>query len=217
MATTTNQATINRAYSIDNVENKKFIELQLDNDFKALVGDAGSTGIWICWGPSGSGKTSFTMDLAKVLARSLKVAFDSLEMSISKALLNVMQAKNMREVKRNFLILDRESIEELSIRLRKKQAPKVVIIDSLQYADMTKAQYKAFKAEFAHKHLIVFISHAEGKDPAGAVAKFVRYDADVKIRVEGYKAFAVSRFGGGEPYVIWPEEAAKYHGDIKAI
>lgn len=211
----TKKQTINRAYSIDNVESKKFIDLKLDRDFKALVGAAEANGIWIIWGGSGSGKTTFTMLLAKVLAAHYKVAFNSLEMGISKALLQVLKFVLMELVKKNFKILDRESIPELKERLRKKQAPRVIIIDSLQYADLTKKEYKELKEEFGHKHLFIIISHADGKEPLGALAKFVRYDADVKIRVEGYKAFATSRFGGGEPYVIWPDGAKNYWVDIK--
>jgi hypothetical protein len=54
------------------------------------------------------------------------------------------------------------------------------------------------------------VSHAEGKEPKGNVAKSVRYDAFVKIWVEGYKAFPQSRFGGGNEFVIWPAGAQKY-------
>ena len=206
---------INRAYTIDNVETKKFIELKLDDDFKALVGAAEACGIWLCWGGSGSGKTTLTMLIAKMLAKNYKVAFNSLEMSISKALFETLRKAKLNEVKKNILILDRESIADLKERLRKKQAPKIIIIDSLQYTDLTKSEYKAFKEEFAHKHLFIIISHAEGKEPKGALASFIRYDADVKLRTEGYKAFATSRFGGGEPYTIWPEAAAKYWADIE--
>ncbi|WP_417366819.1 ATP-binding protein [Flavobacterium beibuense] len=206
---------INRAFTIDNIENKKFIELKLDTQWQDFVGSAEASGVWIIWGESGSGKTTLTMLLAKQLAHHYKVAFNSLEMGTSKALKTVLDAVNMKSVKRNFLILDRENIDDLKERLRKKQAPKVVIIDSLQYADLTKKEYKALKEEFGNKTLFVFISHAEGKQPKGALASFIRYDADVKIRVEGYKGFSTSRFGGGEPYVIWAEEAAKYWVDIE--
>ena len=42
--------------------------------------------------------------------------------------------------------------------------------------------------------------------------------SEVKLRVEGFKAFPTTRFatseGGGEPYVIWQEGAARYYADI---
>lgn len=201
-----------RAWTVDNVEKKKFDELSLPKEWEAFIGSPEASGVWIIWGESGSGKTGLTMAVAKVLA-PLKVAYDSLEMGTSKALQKAIVLHKMSEVKKSFMILNRESIEDLKIRLRKKQAPKVVIIDSVQYADLTKAQYKALKEEFPNV-LFIFISHEENKKPKGALAGFIRYDADIKIRVEGYKAFPVSRFGGGEPYIIYPKGAAEYWADI---
>ena len=64
---------------------------------------------------------------------------------------------------------------------------------------------------FRHK-LFIFISHGEGREPKGNVAKSVKYDAFVKIYVEGFKAFSQSRFGGGAEYVIWDSGARTYWG-----
>jgi hypothetical protein len=74
---------------------------------------------------------------------------------------------------------------------------------------MTYNDYKTLRSLFPQK-LFILISHAEGKNPAGRVAKSIKYDAFVKIWVEGYRAFAVSRYGGGEPYTIWDEGADEY-------
>jgi hypothetical protein len=209
---------ISRAYSVDNLEKQKFIELKLGKIWERCIGIAVASGVWIIWGESANGKTALTMQIAKVLShhfnRARSVAFNSLEMGTGKALVDAVIQHGMREVTKYFLILDGESIDDLKLRLRKKQAPSAVIIDSLQYADMTKKQYKELKKEFGHKVLFIFISHADGKQPKGALASFIRYDADIKIRVEGFKAFATSRFGGGEPYVIWPEGASRYWADI---
>ena len=80
---------------------------------------------------------------------------------------------------------------------------------------MTKKEYQSLKEEFPNK-LFIFISHADGKNPKGALANFVKYDADLKIRVEGYKAMCLSRLGGDkEPYIIWAEGAAQYDFNLK--
>ena len=72
-------------------------------------------------------------------------------------------------------------------------------------------------AEFPTK-LFIFIAHEEGGKPYPAVAKHVRKLSEVKMRVEGFKAFPTTRFatseGGGEPFVIWEEGAARYYADI---
>ena len=85
------------------------------------------------------------------------------------------------------------------------------MIDSIQYSGMSYAQYKEFRKRFRNKILII-VSHAEGKEPQGATARRIRYDASVKVRVEGYKAFITSRYGGGEPFTIWEDGATKYWG-----
>ena len=71
--------------------------------------------------------------------------------------------------------------------------------------------------EFPDK-LFIFIAHEENGKPYPAVARHVRKLAEVKIRVEGFKAYPTTRFataeGGGEEFVIWPEGAAKYYAQL---
>ncbi|KGO88413.1 hypothetical protein Q765_00420 [Flavobacterium rivuli WB 3.3-2 = DSM 21788] len=205
---------INRALSVDQILNKKFIELELPDEWAASLGEPEASGIWIIWGNPANGKSRFSMMLAKCLAQMGRVAYNSLEEGARKSFQNNVKACRMHEVKKNFIVLNREPVEALRERLSKKQAPRFVFIDSLQYTELTKKQYIALKEEFTNV-LFIFISHAEGKEPKGALASFIRYDADIKIRVEGYRAFPASRMGGGEPYTIWPEAAAKYWAEIK--
>lgn len=200
-----------RALSVDNVLSKRRKLLAFDGEWLEAMGRPEMTGTWIIWGGSGSGKTTFTMQLAKYLTRFGRVAYNSMEEGDSESIKRAFQRVGMREVKRRLVLLDNEAIDELKERLRKHKSPEVIIIDSLQYSDMSYKEYKALRDEFRNK-LFVIISHAEGREPEGKVAKKVRYDAFVKIRVEGYRAFVVSRFGGGRPYDVWPEGAAQYHG-----
>jgi hypothetical protein len=208
---------IKRAVSVAELKSKKFKTISLTTDFKKLIGKPEANGIWFVWGNSGHGKSRFLMKLAKELARHGKVAYDTLEegarLSMQKNVLDSGMDED-ENIKKNFLILDREPIEELKERLRRKKHPHFVFIDSFQYTGLTKRQYIELKEEFTDV-LFIINSHAEGKEPLGNIAKFVRYDADVKIRVEGFKAFPASRFGGGEPLTIWEQEASKYWMDIK--
>jgi adenosyl cobinamide kinase/adenosyl cobinamide phosphate guanylyltransferase len=200
-----------RALSVDQILKKKFIELKFTGEWLDFLGEPEANGAWIIWGVSGNGKSSFAMQLARELTKFGKVAYNALEEGARKSMQKNIRDRRMHEpeVKRNFILLDCEPIEELKERLRKKHHPKFVIIDSLQYTGLTYIQYKKMKEEFRNV-LFIFISHADGREPDGQVAKRIRYDADVKIRVEGYKAFSTSRLGGGEPYTIWAEAAAKY-------
>lgn len=185
--------------------------LEFDGEFLSLLGSPEITGSWLIWGKSGNGKTRFALQLAKYFALlGIKVAYDSLEEGKSKSMKAACIASNMHEVSRRFILLDKEPIEELSDRLSRPRSPQVIIIDSLQYTGLNYAQYKKFRDTFRSK-LFIFISHADGKEPAGRAARSIRSDAFVKIWIEGYKAFALSRYGGGgEPYTIWEEGAERY-------
>jgi len=207
--------TIKRAVSVDEILKKKFIELQLSGEFQKLLGSPERSGIWLIWGESFNGKSSFCLQLAKELTKSGKVFYNTLEEGARKSLQQSIIRQNMKEVKNRFMIGNRESIPELKERLRRKKSPDIVIIDSIQYTGLNKKEYKSLKEEFSNK-LFIFISHADGKSPEGSLAKFVKYDADIKIRVEGYKAMCLSRLGGDkEPYTIWAQGASEFELKIK--
>jgi hypothetical protein len=201
---------LERAVSVDEILKKKFDSMNFEGNFHDLIGTPEKAGSWIIWGLSGNGKTRLTLQICKYITKFGKVAYNTLEEGMKLSFQLAIEQTNMKAVSGRFIILS-ESIEELSYRLTKSRAPKIVIIDSLQYSNLTKKKY----TELINKHprvLFIFISHAEGKNPKGTTADAVRYHSDVKIRVEGYKAFATSRFGGGEPYTIWDEGAQNYWG-----
>jgi hypothetical protein len=206
---------LNRAISIDQIYKMNFKELAFEGEWKDSIGVPEATGVWIIWGKSGNGKTSFAMQLAKYLCEFKKVAYNTLEEGARKSFKNALQRNQMHLAKKRFVILS-ESKEDLMERIEKHKSPDIYFIDSYQFMGMTKTEYRVFK-DFAikHKKLIIFLSHAEGKEPEGRPAKFVRYDADVKIFVEGFRASILSRFGGGDLYTIWAEGAAEYWHDIE--
>ena len=165
------------------------------------------------WGHSGNGKTRFALKLAKELTKTGKVLYNTLEEGARKSFQRAVKQSYLKGYSRKIIVLNREPIEEMKNRLRRPKAPKIAIIDSFQYSGLTKAQYKELKEEFPDV-LFIFLSHAEGKHPEGRPAKFVRYDADVKIHIDSYIASAVSRYGGGKPYIIWEEGVKELEGSL---
>ena len=198
-----------RALTINDIRSYKATTYLLDGGLGDALGEVELTGSWIIWGGSANGKTRFALQLAKALAKHVRVAYDSLEEGLSLSMQHAIEAVGFSDVKRNFVLLDSEGIGELKERLRRQRSPKVVIIDSLQYADLTYTDYKRLRDEFRNK-LFVWVSHAEGSNPKGKMAKSVKYDAFVKIYVEGYRAYPQSRYGGGADYTIWEEGAERY-------
>ena len=149
------------------------------------------------------------MDLAGYISQFGKIAYNSLEEGYSSSFKKTILDSGQQNNKNIFAV--RESLEEMTSRLQAKRAPKVVIIDSVQYASITKLDYVAFRKKNPNT-LMIFISHADGKKPEGRTANFIRYDSGVKIYVEGYKAMVTSRYGGNEDYIIWQDGADKYWG-----
>ena len=202
-----------RAYSASEVLAKKVPSIPFEGKWRAAFGEPGRTGVWLVWGQSANGKSSFAMQLARELCKYGKVAYNSLEESLSLSFQQNMQRCRMGEVGGRFLVLDRESLEELSLRLDKQRSPDFVIIDSLQYAGLNYAEYKRRNEKHPKKRFI-FISHADGDRPKGATATKVQYDADMKILVQGYRAICKGRYipEAGQHYSIWAEAEAKYWG-----
>lgn len=196
-----------RAYNPTQLDTKRLITMPFDGEWQALMGQPERAGSWLIWGNSGNGKTSFALQLAGYLTRFGRVAYNSLEEGISESLKRNVRINGLVGIKR-LLLLDKEPMDELVERLRRPKAPNIIIIDSLQYCGMNYREYKQLRDEFRSR-LFVFVSHADGKEPAGRTARSVRYDANVKIYIEGYRAYAVSRYGGGEPYIIWQSGAEK--------
>lgn len=192
-----------RALSIKNIEEYKPVEMEFSGKWEASFGCPELRGSWLVWGNSGNGKTRFALQLSKYLCQFGKVAYNSLEEGLSKSMKKAIMDVGMKEVKRGFILLDREPLKELENRLEKRKSPEIIVIDSVQYFRMNQADYDRFKKKFPGK-LFIFISHAKGKEPKGSLAESIRYDAFVKVWIEGYKAFPVSRYkNNAEDFVIW--------------
>lgn len=193
-----------RAASLDQVLRTRFKVLPFEGEWKEAIGCPELTGSWIIWGNSGNGKTRFALQLCKYLCQFGRVAYDSLEEGVSVSLVKAIKETHMMEVRKKFVVLDKEPIDQLTERLEKPKSPDIVCVDSLQYTGMSYEQYKALKERFPKK-LFIWISHADGTLPEGRVAKKVRFDSNVKVFVQAYRAEPVSRYGGGKPYIIWEE------------
>jgi hypothetical protein len=195
----------------------KIRSLEFSGSWLDAIGSPEPSGSWIIWGNPKNGKTRFALQLAKYLCTlGLRVAYDSLEEGVSKSMRDAIMDCNLQEVSRRFTLLDKEPVTDLMDRLTRKKSPDVVIIDSIQYSGLSYAAYKSMKDKFRRK-LFILVSHAEGTKPAGRVASSIRYDANVAIWVEGYTAYPAGRYGGGEPYTIWPEGAYNYTQPKNAV
>lgn len=205
-----------RAISNKNVLTAKFEVAEFDGAFLASFGKPELRGAWIIYGGSGSGKTSFVMQVCKYLTRFRRVAYDSLEQGLSLSLQKAWERVGMEEVGNRIILLNKESLKDLRLRLSKKQSPDVVVVDSVHYwLGLKMSDYINLRNDFPDK-LFIFVSHEKGGQPDGKLAQKIRYDSDIKIRVEGYKAFVTTRYEvaergeGGADFIIWEQGAQDY-------
>lgn len=202
-----------RAFSAKEIYKMKKETIPFTGEFEEAFGHPEWVGIWFIWGGSAEGKTRLALRLLKELARWKPTALNSLEQKASLTMANSIREENMQQCKPGrFKLIPGESMDELSERLSKPKAPAVVAIDSFQYTQMSYKDYIAFKEKHPDK-LIIFISHADGKQPDGRAAKKIKYDAELKIHVEGFRAISHGRTQGEKGYyTIWKEGAEKIWG-----
>lgn len=199
-----------RAQSVQEILDTKFEVIKWGEDWANAYDFPESSGAWLIWGNSGNGKTTFVMKLVRELAKHYKVHYNSLEEGGRLTMQQHLKRSEMKDVKRNVQI-GRDTVVELSERLKKRKAPRVVVIDSVQ---AHKLRYNAY-LDLKHEHrktLFILISHAKGNNPRGTSAEDIKYDADMKIYVEGFRAISHGRMKVGGYYTIWAEGANNYHG-----
>lgn len=192
--------------SLKELCSKRFEQLDFkDKRFTALVGRPERSGSWLIWGKSFNGKTSFAVQLMAEFATLDKMSV--LYVSLEEGLSNTLQKKVMPYVeKKNIRFMEKASKDDLTRELKKQRSAQVIIVDSLQYLGINQSGYIRLRKEFPHK-LWIWISHATDKGNPKGLGEYVKYDASVKIMVDGFVATANSRYGGGESFVIWEEKA----------
>lgn len=205
-----------RALSVREVLTRRREVFPFEGRWAEAFGQPESTGVWFVWGSSGNGKSSFVMQLCRELCRWTTVAYDSLEEGTGLTMRQSLVRHGMASCGSRFRLLDCEPVADLRRRLLRRGSPRVVVIDSFQYTGLTYRDYIALKEAHRDK-LLIFISHAGGRNPRGAAAQSVMYDAALKIWVEGYRAFSKGRFIGPKGHMnVWSEGAARYWGEAPA-
>jgi hypothetical protein len=204
---------LKRAVSVTELLSKRYKTFDFRGEWFDAFGNPETSGVWFIWGASGNGKSRFVAQLCKELSRFGRTCYNSLEEADSFTIQKSFQEAGLAEVKRQVILVN-ESMDELSARLLLPKSPQFAIIDSFQYTRMNYAQYITFKERHRDK-LIVFVSHADGKQPSGRSAKGVMYDSALKIWVEGFRAFSKGRYIGnnGGQYTIWKDGATRYWMD----
>ena len=146
----------------------------------------------------------------------VKRRYNTIEQGACESFQNAWNRVGMEEAGNQIVLIEKETLAELRDRLSKRRSPDILIIDSVHYWLGFKINdYMKLLADFPQK-LFIFIAHERAGEPKGDMAKYIRYNSDIKIHVEHFKAFVTTRFAnaergeGIEDYTIWQEGANKY-------
>jgi hypothetical protein len=196
-----------RSIGINEFLNKKFDTYGVQGKWLDHFGEPETNFKMIVYGHSGNGKTEYCLQLAKYLASFTKVYFNSFEQGISKTLQDGIKRNNMKEVAGKVIFGNKETVAEMIARLKKKNSPRIIIIDSRDYINLTAEQFKMLIEAFPRKAFIVLCWESAGK-PKGEYAKAIEFMCDIKVNVRHFKAYPRSRFGGNQTYLIWDRKPA---------
>lgn len=144
-----------RTLGVNQILKKTYPTIPISEEWMNVIGEPERNFRMLIWGPSGSGKTTFTMMLAKELANHGKVYYNSSEEGEGRTIQKVLERVNMGDVKPGkFMLGDRDNFQEMMVKIETKK-PRFIIIDSMQYLYMTKAQYQKLIETFPKKAIIL--------------------------------------------------------------
>lgn len=209
---------IKKALTVANIKAQTIHRIPFEGAFYQAYRQPQNKGVWFIWGGSSSGKSSKVMQLAKAFAKHEKVLYNLLEEDTDDSdVIERVDMFNMHEVKDNFL-MQKYTLEELTAYLKKRNSPKVVIIDSATYFFKNFSEYMAFKKMFKNK-IIIITAHAQGSNPRTELEKDIMFDAKQKIFVSGFLAVCKGRTIGpnGGLFVVWQEGYEKARGVTDSV
>ncbi len=146
------------------------------------------------------------MQLAKKFCEYGPTLYMSYEEGVGMEFQRRLKLMKMNEVQGRFVVTPDDTYKEIMDRLSKPKSPRFVVVDSFQVSDWSYEQALELMKRYPQKGF-VFISQEDKGQPIGKAAIRLRYIADMKIRVAGYKAYCQGRSAGspGNYYVVWKE------------
>lgn len=182
---------------------------------RQLIGDAEAKGYWLIYGLEKNGKTWFTLQLAKDISLSEKVAYISAEEGVDDSFRQACLRANVTASDK--IVFDEYlSVNDIVEKFSKPKAPNIIIVDNLtMYADELKSsRLKKDLLDRLPNKLIILIAHEDRKKPYPAVAQMARKLSKVIVNVVGLRAFVVSRFSQGGYVDIEEHNSELYWGQI---
>ena len=189
------------------LQQMKFDRLDFEGEWHRLCGRPTKHFSCIIYGTSGNGKTTAIVSFIKYLCSfGLRATYISHEEGIGGTMQDAFNFAKMSEVSGSVVLAEDATFDETVEYFSKRGSPEIMIIDSIDYCDLTKQQYQFLRKRFPKK-IIIMIAWSQGTKPKTQAAKDIEYMVDIKLLVKNFMIWPKSRFGGNEPYVIWEQRA----------
>lgn len=203
---TTNTMANKRTIGIKSLSERKFESIDLPPEWMVHLGEDIVKRFDLCvTGDAGHGKSTYVLKLCKVLSRFGKVFYNSAEQGFSQTLKTNIKIVDLTAQSGRIMFGDRLSFEELKAKLKTKTFHcSYLVIDSRDYMSLTFKQFQELK-ELRPKTMgiIVVCWSNGGSRPTSTDGGAIHYACDIKVHVEDFAAYASTRFGASEPYVIY--------------
>lgn len=201
-----------RAMTVANLLAKKHDRHMFTGVLKDILGSLGLNGIWLIYGKDKNGKTWGTLLLSDMLSKLGKLWYISAEQGVDSDFQDAVIRAKIDPGNKNIHFNEYMPIEEISERLKKRNPPRIVVIDNLSmYKDeLTSNAVAQLKKDFP-KTLFIMVAHEERGEPYTAAAVMAKKLAKVIVRVQGLTLFVSGRCPGGQ-LLINEEKAVLFHG-----
>jgi hypothetical protein len=209
-----------KSIGLKQLKQMKHSFLDLPEEWTPLIGRLPETFNGVLFGKSGQGKSELGMRFDRVAWMGYEQGHDAdLQIAINRnnmyeecdglfipidPLQKLPPKKHENETRAELLLRD------LDTYMGKRNSPRYLFIDSLDYTGFTFDMYKYLKEKYKKKKGVIYMAHAKGKQPKLQVTKDIIYDGQFGIYVHNLVAeVEKSRIGGRFPYMIWPEEVKR--------
>lgn len=194
----------------ENLFNLKQELFNFDEHWRGILGKQPTTGVWVIYGKDKNGKTGFILTLARYLSTLKRVLYISGEEGTDP--LFVENVKRSGITKGDKLGFSRfVSLTELTEKLKKRNAPKIVILDNatVYQKEFRNGRIADFIQENENRCLIIIVAHEEKNEPSTAAARYAKKMAKVYVQVKGLIAHVGGRCPGGQ-VIINDQKAALF-------
>ena len=199
-----------RSYGVRDVMNWKFTEQPLPQQWLNHLGDIPDRFLMYVDGDAGHGKTEYVMKMSLMLQQHMgKVHLNNVEqgkhVQIQQSAGRNQFNDPVRPGKWMYSIIN--DFDAYVQKISGRNSGRIQIIDSISYWPLTEKQVQFLIEKFRHKSFVfvAYKAHFNRNKP-------ISHLCDIKVRVENFRAFPSSRFGGNEVYDIWPEKHRKKNG-----